>query len=365
MVNVRWLNATAWYGLYLSRLLKEAGHPVMVLGLPGTKSFACAEEWGLEPVGLPLTSGNPFTVASLYFKLRSLVREFQPDIVNCHRGESFALWGMLKKFGAPFALVRTRGDQRPPKNSAGNRYLHAKAADALIATNSRIASFLVDGLGVNPGKVFTILGGVDKKTFYPDPATGLAVRRKLGFMESDFVVGILGRLDPVKGHEILINALGRLRREQQGRFNIRFLCVGADANLKSSDIRNMLRNQGLEDRSIITGRVKNVRACINCMDLGVLASVSSEAIARAALEIMACGKPLLSTDVGVMPDLLPEYALVPPDDYKSMAKALEAAWLNPDVYARLGAAAARAVAGLDGDGFLKATLEAYAVALGR
>lgn len=38
VVNVRWFNATAWYGMYLSRLLLEGGHEVLVLGLPGTLS---------------------------------------------------------------------------------------------------------------------------------------------------------------------------------------------------------------------------------------------------------------------------------------------------------------------------------------
>jgi glycosyltransferase involved in cell wall biosynthesis len=59
------------------------------------------------------------------------------------------------------------------------------------------------------------------------------------------------------------------------------------------------------------------------MDAGVVASLWSETIARAALEIMACGRPLVSTGVGVMPDLLPHEALCTEGDVTALADLLE------------------------------------------
>ena len=46
--------------------------------------------------------------------LHRLLRKFKPHVVNCHRGEGFFLWAMLRQRMNSFALVRTRGDQRPP-----------------------------------------------------------------------------------------------------------------------------------------------------------------------------------------------------------------------------------------------------------
>ena len=129
VVNVRWFNATAWYGLFLSRLLREAGHEALVLALPGTEAFAKAEAMGLEPAPLNLNSGNPLVLAGELRRLRALLREFKPHVVNCHRGEGLLFWGMFKALGHPFALVRTRGDQRPPKGNLPNRLLHARLAD--------------------------------------------------------------------------------------------------------------------------------------------------------------------------------------------------------------------------------------------
>ena len=364
---MRWVNATAWYGLFLARLLREAGHEVMTVGLPGTKSFALAGEWGLQPLGLPLNNGNPLKAFSLYSRLRELVRSFRPQVVNCHRGESFVLWGMLKNAvpGAPFALVRTRGDQRPVRNNLINRQLYAKVSDALIATNSGIARAMTDNLGAAPAKVHTIIGGVDEKIFYPDPADGQDVRSALGFGSDEFVVGLLGRLDPVKGHEVLIRALGELRLKYGERFKFRFLCIGEESSLSYTDLDQMLEVAGIRARSLVTGRVENVRAYINALNLGVLASVSSEAIARAALEIMACGVPLLSSDVGVMPDILPREVLTPVGDVERLRDALENYWFNTPALESLAGACEQAVRHLKSEDFLSRTLEVYRSCLKR
>jgi len=170
VVNVRWFNATAWYGMYLSRLLREGGHEVLVLGLPGTLSARKGEEWGLPMQLLDLNTATPWGIAALYGKLKRLVAEFKPDVVNCHRGESYLLWGLLKKELGSFRLVRTRGDQRLPKANLVNRWLHNEVSDAVITTNSPMTRHFQNVFHVPADKLHQILGGVDTQTFRPDPA---------------------------------------------------------------------------------------------------------------------------------------------------------------------------------------------------
>lgn len=363
VVNVRWFNATAWYGMYLSRLLREAGHETIVLGLGGTASFRRAEEWGLEPLALPLNSSNPLKLASLYQQLGKIVADFKPDIVNCHRGEAFILWGMLRQKGG-YALVRTRGDQRLPKKGLPNRLLHQRSADALIATNSRTAEALSQRLGITPEALFTILGGVDTASFYPDGEAGAAVRRQLGFAADEFVVGLLGRLDSVKGHKVVMRALGEIRKTRpQSKF--RFLCIGAPSQFSVADIIDMATAAGIGDRIAVTGLVDNVRGYINALNLGVLASVGSEAIARAALEIMACRVPLLSTDVGVMPDLLPSDLTVRIGDAGGMAEAIVRCMDEAGHLEKLALAGDVTMRSLRPEDFLNKTLAAYKTAIDR
>ncbi|MDR1359853.1 MAG: glycosyltransferase, partial [Deltaproteobacteria bacterium] len=165
VVNVRWFNASAWYGLFLSRLLKEAGHEVLVICPPETESWRKAESLDLAPLGMDLNSAGPLRLPALLRALKSLVLSFRPHLVNCHRGEGLILWGALKALGLPFALVRTRGDQRPPRNNLPNRLLHARGVDAVIATSTRGLIACRDLLRTPPDKLHLILGGVDQEHF--------------------------------------------------------------------------------------------------------------------------------------------------------------------------------------------------------
>jgi len=320
-VNVRWFNATAWYGLFLSSLLREAGHEVRVLCLSDTDTFTKAEEMGLEPEGLDMN--NPAATVSLYRRFRSLMQEFKPHIVNCHRGESFVLWGLLKASGG-FGLVRTRGDQRPPKGNFPNIMLHARVADAVIATSSGIASGMREILHVPEGRVHTIFGGVDTRRFYPDAVGRAQMRKWWNLAPDDLAVGLVGRFDAVKGQKELIASFARLR-EQMGddARRLRLVLAGfATSSVSDAAVRTWVQEAGLGDRTIFAGRCNDVNALMNALDLGVVASQGSETIARVALEIMACGVPLVGTRVGVMPDLLQAHALVPPGDEAAMVALL-------------------------------------------
>ncbi|MDL2209362.1 glycosyltransferase [Desulfovibrio sp. OttesenSCG-928-O18] len=360
VVNVRWFNATAWYGLFLASLLREAGHEVRVLGLKGTESFAKAEEWGLAPETVDLNTANPFAVASVYADLRRLVRDFDPHIVNCHRGESFFLWALLKR-SARFALVRTRGDQRPPKANAANTIIHAKLADAVIATSSGIAAGVRDILHVPAERVHTILGGVDTQRFFPDPEARAAMRDALGLHQEHKAIGLVGRFDTVKGQKELIAAFARARHELGTESaNVRLVLAGFATSAVSEDaVRSWVEAAGVGDSVLLPGRSENVRALMNALDLGVVASLGSETIARVALEIMACGVPLVGTNVGVMPDLLDDAALVSPGDTHAMAALIRRFVTESGFGENLAVAQAERMASLGESDFYTQTMAVY------
>ena len=359
VANVRWFNATSWYALYLARLAARAGHESLVLTLPDTETHAKALEWGLTVRTLALNSSNPLVVAGVYRSLSSLVRDWRPDVVNCHRGESFWLWCMLRRGGA-FRLVRTRGDQRPPKGDPVNRWLHARAADAVVATNSRMFAHFRTEFRIPEGRLFSILGGVDRERFAPSPVGRQRLRSEFGFGPGDLVLGILGRFDEVKGQRELIQAAARLRRDK-GMDNVRLLLAGFPDPTPVAEVEGWLREAGMADAAVISGKRQDVAGLISAMDLGVVASKWSETIARAALEIMSCGVPLIGTDVGVMPDLLAPEALFAPGDASALADAV-ARHASPEARDALRAGQETTVAALTGEAFLERTLAAYRAA---
>jgi glycosyltransferase involved in cell wall biosynthesis len=143
------------------------------------------------------------------------------------------------------------------------------------------------------------------------------------------------------------------------------MLLGFPANISQERMRGMLRERGLEERTIITGKVDDVAGHMSCLDLAVVASQGSEAIARAALELMSCGIPLLGTDVGVMPDLLSPEALVPAGDAQALAELLFRALSQAAFRQDLRKAQAAAMPRFSQETFLEQTLAAYAQAMRR
>jgi len=357
VINVRWFNATAWYAITLSKLLADAGHEVVVLTQAGTQSEAVAREAGLNTVAVDLNTTNPIRLAGAARHIIQLLRTHRPDIVNCHRGEGFFLWGLLKLFGFHYRLVRTRGDQRPPRSDALNRWLHAGVADAVVVTNRRMADYFLHKMRTPGHGLWLIHGGVDTTKFHFDQAGRERVREEFGFGPNDMVVGLLGRFDRVKGHKETIEAVASLRG--RGMDNIRLFLIGFDTAMTSDQIKAHIADAGVGDITRISGKRDDVADCISALDIGVVASLWSEAIARSALEIMAADRPLVSTNVGVMPDLVDSAVLVDPEDVEGLAKAVAAVAENPSLHEQVLAAQKRTMSQLTLDEFLKRTLNLY------
>lgn len=355
VVNVRWHNATAWYGLELARLLTNAGHKTLVLGLPNTESYGRAQDLGLSPTALPLNTANPLELIALYHRLSALLSTFKPHIVNCHRGENFFLWGLLKQSHS-FKLVRTRGDQRLPRNTLPNRLLHQRVADALVATNSRMATHFATALQVEPSHIHTIYGGVDTSHFAFDPAARERIRAQYNYGPNDHVVGLLGRFDEVKGQRELIAAIAPLIHQN---LPIHVLLIGFPTATSQQAVEGWIAEANLGHRVRITGKVADVPAHLAALDTGVVASLWSETIARAALEIMAARRPLISTSVGVMPDLLTPEALCPPADVPALTALVRRAVESPEWAQNLVEEQNLRMKTLDSQSFLQQTMSVY------
>ncbi len=323
IVNIRFFNATAWYAMNLCRILNKMGHCSTCLVLEGTEAHKKAIEMDIPYIAMPYNQKSPYSLPKIYAFLKKILNEQKPDIVNCHRGELYPLFVRFKK-KFNYKLVRTRGDQRPAKNNIINRFLYSDYTDSIISTNSVTARQLINDLNVPAHKVHIILGGVDTENFYPNPQVYLQTREKFGYSKQDCVVGLLGRLDPVKGVKESIEALARIASKAPF---LKLCVIGFDELLTSEEVMQIALENNVADSVKITGKVSEVNHVLNMCDVAILSSIGSETIARAALEFIACDIPLISSKVGVMPDLVDKEALFETADVESMAETLYKAYL--------------------------------------
>ncbi|WP_022851997.1 glycosyltransferase [Limisalsivibrio acetivorans] len=317
VVNVRWFNATAWYAHMLCLGLEKLGHDAAVLGLPDSPPVKKSDNAGLVTYEARLNSSSPLIVPDSIRRINKYIKEYRPDVIVCHRGEMFWYFTHLRYRTKPtWKLVRVRGDRRTPGINPLNRWLYNNAVDHIVTSGEFMKDVHTDGLRVPENKVSVLFGGVDTDYFRRDGSGGERVRGEFGLKESDFVIGILGRFDPVKGHESLIKACSELIKG--GRHDIKLMIAGFDAVTTEEDIRRILIEHNMTEHAFFTGRRDDVPALISAMDLGAIPSLGSEAICRVGMEMMACGVPVIGSRTGVIPEIFPEQNIFEPGDVDSI-----------------------------------------------
>lgn len=321
VINCKWYNATFWYAMYLTKMLNEHGHESLLITIPGSLGIEGLNKLGINFIELPLNSHNPKDIFHSCQSIIKICKEFKPDIVNCHRGEAFYLFAFLKKM-LGYTLVRTRGDQRKPKANFFNKYLHNNLADAIISSNSAMSEYFIHSMSSPREKVFTILGGVDTNAFYSQKEKNLEIRKKYGFSEDDVLLGLIGRLEPIKGFYETILAFDKAKQQSsEAQKKLHLLIAGKSCQYTVDvDIKNFCAEHAISlDNIHIYSYLHDMNDFMNLLNMGLISSLGSETIARVAFELLACHTPIISSEVGVMPDILDKEYLFQPAKIEEMA----------------------------------------------
>jgi glycosyltransferase involved in cell wall biosynthesis len=321
---VRWYNACAYYAVILSRALKKRGHRIIVAGDPQSPPMDVASKFGLETYDkLYLSRMNPFSFFYNVKRISDLIDEEKIDLINAHRAETHALVALaVKWFGKKTPIVRTRGDVRPPKSNLFNRYLNRNLTHRVITTAEVLKKEYVNSLNLDQDKVLNISPGVDEKYFTPQNPDPIW-RRKLNIPDDCLVVGMVGRLSPVKGHKYFIQAADFALKNFRG--NVRFIIAGEDAQIKSYRLKEMTKKLRIKDKFCFIGKVDDIRRIISQFDLGVITSTGSETICRTALEYMAMRKPVVGTNINAVPEVVKHKVnglILPIRDSQSLGQAI-------------------------------------------
>ncbi|MCK6369911.1 MAG: TIGR03088 family PEP-CTERM/XrtA system glycosyltransferase [Gammaproteobacteria bacterium] len=197
-----------------------------------------------------------------------------------------------------------------------------------VALSRHIESYLVDTIGVDPARVTRICNGVDTARFTPAPE---------GLPQTPFVVGSVGRVEPVKDYLTLARAFARLATDKAEAARL----VIAGAGSERERLLGYLREAGLGECCELPGASDDVASIMQRFSVFVLPSLA-EGISNTILEAMACGLPVIATTVGGNAELIVEGEtgyLVPPGDDAALAARLRHYLQHPEEAARHGRAA--------------------------
>lgn len=191
--------------------------------------------------------------------------------------------------------------------------------DRYIAVSEANSKYLIEEKRIPARKVTVIQNGCSMDRVNPEKAHPEGIRESLGFSKSDIVLIVMARLEPQKGHKILLQALSTVRAEFP---NIRLICLGTGA-LKD-ELNSLARELKLNEIVRFVGFQSNVADWLAVADIGVLPSFY-EGLPLTAVETLAAGLPLVATAVDGTPEVVLDGKtglLVPPGDPAAMAGAI-------------------------------------------
>ena len=193
----------------------------------------------------------------------------------------------------------------------------ARYFDRVIVVNNAMRDILIKE-GVSPDIITVLHNCIVTEDYYRDGITGY-ISQSIGKELPPPVIGTLGRLSPEKGHVDFVEAAAIVLA--QG-FDARFVIVGDGP--EKTRIEQMISEKGLEKYVMLAGYLRDPRRVLQDFDLLVLPSYT-EGLPNVILEALMMEVPVLSTDVGGVPDIIRDGVygiLIPPGDPLTMARAI-------------------------------------------
>jgi len=219
--------------------------------------------------------------------------------------------------------------------------LALRRARAIIANSAEMRRDFIRWRGPEMERIQVIHNGTDANTFSPGADDSL--RRELGAAPEDVLIGITSRLAPDKGQDTLLQAAARVLARQPAA---RFVIVGDDSVYYSdtdyvAQLKRMARDLGIDARVHFTGFRSDMAAVYRGLDV-VVNAAWREAFGMVVIEAMACGKPVVGTNAGGIPEIVTpgsDGLLFPMKDAAALAEHLIALASDAARRARMGAAA--------------------------
>ena len=270
-----------------------------------------------------------FYAHGLKIWLSRLTETWRPDLLDAHFiwPDGVGVSRLAAEFGLPYCIT-LRGKIYPCLEVPSQRRqckAALRGAAAVISVDSRMARIACE-LGTDPARVFVVPNGVDVEHFLPGDKR--EARLTLGLPDAGRLLVTVAHLGVRKGHREVIQSLAQLPQDVQ------LVLVGADptGGRDTRALTDLIESLRLADRVIFAGPqpYERIPDYFRAADAGVLASYR-EGCPNVVLESLACGRPVVATDVGAVPDLMNEQQgrIVPVQNVQALTVALREV-LNQD-----------------------------------
>ena len=307
---------------YLSKYLAPE-FETMLVGGPEEEgedsSLFIPESLGLKPIVLKQFQREINLKAdyAAYKEIKKIIKEFKPDIVHTHASKAGAI-GRLAAISCKVPVIIHTfhghvfhsyfGKLKTNFYKIIERYL-AKKSTAIIAISQIQKQELSETFHIAPkNKIYVVPLGFDLTKFTLNKEQNRKeFREKYNLSEIQIAIGIIGRLAPIKNHELFIESIAFLKENKFSNFKAFVIGDGeTKQKIKDTCIKNNVsysENPKDEVDVIFTSWITNIDFALHGLDIVALTSLN-EGTPVSIIEAQAAGKFVVSTNVGGIKDVL-------------------------------------------------------------
>lgn len=260
------------------------------------------------------------------WRLWQLLRQTRPQVVQTWMYHADLIGGVVARlagirqvcWGIHHSTLDVEKSRRSTIRVAGLCARISSWVPSVIVCCAQEALEVHRDLGYAANKLQMIPNGYDLVRFNIDAVSRTQLRVELG-TENRWLIGMVGRFDPLKDHKNLLDALATIKYRE-----VDFCCVlvGRGLDQNNTQLTAWLSELDLTEKVKLLGQRVDIPDVMNALDVHVLSS-SSEAFPNVVAEAMACGTPAVVTDVGDAAVIVGETGwVVPPKDPEALADAL-------------------------------------------
>jgi glycosyltransferase involved in cell wall biosynthesis len=273
--------------------------------------------------------------------LGRIMHQYRPQIVHTHTAKAGLLGRVAARLAGVPIVVHTfhghvlHGYYGPIKNWLLRRMERSLASisDRLVTVSEGVKEDLIHYRVARAKKITVIPLGLDLQPYIDAHRLRGEFRRELGVDADIKLIGIVGRLFPIKNHALFIDGAARIAAADP---RARFVVVG-DGVLRAA-LEAQARQLGIAGRVVFTGWRADLPRIYADLDLLVVSS-NNEGTPLSAIEAMASGCPVVATRVGGVPDIITDGVtgrLIAPGDAEGIADAVLKLCAAPETLSQLG-----------------------------
>lgn len=305
----------------LARYLRRKGHKAVVVSAGGALVGDLTSA-GVTHVTLPVHRKNPFHLVRCVKALSRVVRSEGIDVIHARsRVPALIAYFVSRRTRVPFVTTC--------HGFYSNHFLSRVMGwgKVVIVASHIIGKRMREDFGVPHQKIRLIPRGVDLNEFQPAASEAL---------KKEIIVGVIGRLTPIKGHPLFLKAMARVARVMP---EVKIQIIGdAPKAQYREELMLLVKNLGLAQATEFLGTRYDIAQLLSKMSVLVVPSVGEEAFGRVAIEAGACRVPVVATHIGGLVDIIEhekDGLLAPPDDPRVLAEAILRLLKEPDLAARV------------------------------